>query len=39
MFSDVIHTGANDHSLIYVVRRIDDITKTNTNKETSFVIL
>ena len=36
VFSDVIHTGASDHSLIYVVRKINAITKTNTTKETSF---
>ena len=36
MCSDVIHTGGSDHSLIYVVRKINATTKTNTTKEISF---
>ena len=34
--SDVIHTEASDHSLIYVVRKINATTTTNTIKEISF---
>ena len=34
--SDVIHTGGSDHSLIYVVRKINASTKTNRTREISF---
>ena len=34
--SDVIHTGGSDHSLIYVVRKINAGTKTNRTREISF---
>ena len=36
IFSDVIHSGASDHSLIYVVRKIGATSKSNTTKEISL---